>query len=282
MSYVKTYAGIGALYQYSTTLGVGTHSYTFSFADSAGTYNLPFSSVPFSGPEVHPFSLLNNVTPQVAAYGQPVTYSVKYISPTNTPPTLAEVDIDGVPYQMKSTGGTNYQKGVIFKRTTGSLSVGEHYYRFRFDDGSGIATYEGGPQPSILLFTLSNSTVSPSSGTGSAVFTFQTTYTSPFGRTPTRANLYVDNVAYPMTFVSGTNKAGAVYQAQTTLPVSANHSYYFVFDDGQGSWADPTSPTVYAGPSNTGVSTPSTPTGTVIYPANTDFNTLYDSYDPTW
>jgi phospholipase C len=282
MTFVNTYAGTGSLYQYTTTLGVGTHSYTFIFTDSAGTYNLPFSSVPFSGPEVHPFNLTNSVSPQVAVHGQRVTYSVKYTSPTNTPPTLAEVDIDGIPYAMKGNG-TNYQQGVVFKHTTASLSVGEHYYRFRFDDGSGVASYEGGPQPSILPFTLSHSSISPSSGTASTVFTFQTTYTSPFGRTPTKALVYVDNVAYPMTYLSGTNKSGAVYQVQTTLPASTSHTCYFVFDDGRSSWADPVAPAVYAGPSNmlasAQQSTQAAPAGTIIYPDGSQPD-VYDGYDP--
>jgi hypothetical protein len=197
---------------------------------------------------------------------QPITYSATYISPTNTPPTLTKVDIDGVPYTMVSSGGTNYRKGVKYTYTT-TLSVGTHWYRFRFDDGSGVAIYEGDAAPQVPSLLLTQSSVSPATGTASTVFTFQATYTDAAGNPPTQANLYVDQVAYPMTYVSGSYSTGALYQVQTTLPVSAKHQFYYVFaDSSQGAWAYPFSPGYFVGPNNTGSNVQSPKTGTLITP----------------
>jgi monofunctional chorismate mutase len=87
---------------------------------------------------------------------------------------VAAVDIDGVPFTMTSTGGTNYSKGVTYTYTTSSLSVGDHWYRYRFDDstdGSDLAIYEGSVKPQITIMSLSHSSVTPTSGSGTAVFT---------------------------------------------------------------------------------------------------------------
>ena len=81
-----------------------------------------------------------------------------------------------------------------------------------------------------------------------------------------QAMLYVDNVAYPMNFVSGSYRTGALFQVQTTLP-AGKHSFAFVFADSQSSWADPFAPSVYAGP-NVGVNAQPIKPGTVIYPSH--------------
>ncbi len=238
----------GILYQYNTTLPVGNHSYTFTFSDVSGTLTIPYNGVPMPGPQVNAFSMQNDtVTPTAALPGQPVTYSVKYYSPANKAPTLAEIDIDGVPHTMVSTGGTNYKAGVAYKFTTSTLSVGVHYYRFLFDDGSGAITNEGTELPSITPLVLNQSSVSPSSGNPSTAFTFSTTYTDTDGSAPIQATLYVDNVAHPMTQISGSYNTGALFQATITLP-AGNHSYFFAFADTGSSWADPLAPSVYSGP----------------------------------
>ncbi len=59
----------------------------------------------------------------------------------------------------------------------------------------------------------------------------------------TQATLYVDGTALPqqMTYVSGSYNTGALYQLSTTLSPGA-HTLYYVFSDGQTSWALPLSP----------------------------------------
>lgn len=226
------------------------------------------------GPEVHPFSLSVNVKPSSALPGQPITYYATYTSPNNIAPTLTQVWIDDVPHQMKSNGSTNYQQGVTYKYTTTALSVGDHYYSFHFDDGSGVAIYQGEPKPSITPIEVSGTSVSPTSGTTSTLFTFQATYANSAGTAPVDANVYVDNVAHRMTCVSGpgpcTYSTGALFQATMTLP-QGKHSFYVVFADSNSTWADPFYPGKYAGP-NVGANAQPVPPGTILYPPDEDDN----------
>ena len=252
----------GTLYQYKTKLAVGTHSFTFTFSDTSGTITMPFNGVPFSGPEVHPFNVVTRAITQSALPGASITYALRYSSPTNTAPTLMVVDVDGVTHALqKTSGGTNYLKGVNYAYTTTSLSVGEHYYRFRVNDGSGVGIYEGTVKPWITQITLTSSSVSPTSGSNSTQFTFSTTYTNSNGNAPVQAMVYVDNVGHSMALISGSYSSGALYQTSLTL-ATGNHTYYFVFADSYTSWADPFMPGVYAGPTTGAV--PQVAPGTII------------------
>ena len=258
MNAIKWYAGFGELYQYSTKIAFDpkniTHSFTFTFSDTSGTVTLPHNGVAFPGPEVNPFTLnalTSPVQPSPGLPGQVVTYNVLYTSTTNTAPTLAEVVIDGITYQMQSTGGTNYTKGVHYVFTM-PMTIGVHYTIYRFDDGTGLAVYPGRITPITTPVVLSNSSISPTSGSSTTVFTFKTTYSNVNGNAPTQATLYLDNTPIAMSYVSGSYSTGAVYQAQTKLSVGT-HSYFFVFSGAQSSgplstWADPIGPQVYAGP----------------------------------
>jgi phospholipase C len=265
MTVVGPAGGGGTLYEYSTKLGIGLHHASFTFSNgSGGTTKLPYNGVPFSGPQVSPFQVNITAPVPVAQPQQTIIYKATYISPTNTAPTLAEVDIDGIHHAMTSTGGTNYAKGVTYTYTTKTLSVGDHWYRYRFDnstDGSGLAIYEGSVKPQITIMLLSHSSVSPTSGSGSTVFTFQTTYTNTSNVAPTQALLYVDNKSYSMSHISGTYTAGALYQVKTSLP-SGNHTFFFVFKNNQTSWADPFAPAVYQGP-NVGANAQSIKPGSI-------------------
>jgi phospholipase C len=273
MNAIKWYAGFGELYQYSTKLAVRNHSFSFTFSDTSGTVTLPHNGIPFPGPVVNSFTLnalTSPVKPSPGLPGQVVTYDVLYTSTTNTAPTLAEVDIDGIAHTMK-TSGTNYKKGVHFVFSM-PMSVGVHYTIYRFDDssdGSDLAVYPGRITPITTPIVLSHSSISPSSGSSSTVFTFQTTYSNVDGNAPTQATLYLDNIPIAMSYVSGSNDTGAVYQAQTTLSVGT-HSYFFVFSGAQSSgppsiWADPIGPQVYAGPTIGAISNQQVvPAGTLI------------------
>lgn len=234
---VKGTFSTGTVYQYTTKLPVGSHNTSFYFSDGPGTITLPYN-VPLPLPAVYPFQVTTNVSPSVALPGVPITYKVKYSSPTGKAPTLTEVDIDGTPYTMQLTSGTNFKQGVTYTYTTTSLSIGVHYFRVRFDDGSGTAVYQGSPTPTITPITLTQSSASSSGGT----YTFQTTYSDAGGLPPTQATVYVNWKAYPMTLVSGSYTTGAVYQGQVTLSTSCS-TFFFIFSDGQSSWTDPLSST---------------------------------------
>ncbi len=228
----QTYSS-GTVYQYSTKLPVGSHTTSFYFSDGPGTITLPYN-VPLPLPTVYPFQLTTNLSPRVALPGAPITYTAKYSSPTGRPPVLTEVDVDGVPHTMQLTAGTNYTKGVTYTYTTTSLSIGVHYFRMKFDDGSGAAIYQGNPAPTITPITLTQSSAS-SSG---SVYTFQTTYTDTGGLAPEQASVYVNWKQYSMSRVSGSYSAGAVFQSQVTLPSQCS-TFFFIFSDGQSSWTDP-------------------------------------------
>jgi phospholipase C len=280
MSPVTTYSG-GTLYQYKTKLPPGNHTFTFSFADSNGTYVLPNNGVPFSGPQVESFQVSHGVKPSFALPGQTVTYTAKYVSFTNTAPTEAVVEIDGVDYPMQETSGNNYSKGVTYTYTTSSLSVGEHNYHFIFDDGSGVgaAEDEGGGRPVITNTLLTNSSVSATSGTSSTPFTFKTTYTDANNLAPTTALLYVDSTSYPLKQVgTGPYSSGVVFQTTITLP-NGRHKFYFVFANSNNYWADPMSPLVYAGPNVATANAQSIPPGTTIQTSNPDDDDPFPSLD---
>ncbi len=242
----------GTLYNYSTKLGSGTHSYSFTFSDGKTTATVPDNNVSFSGPRMNGFVLTTTLSPSIALVGQKITYTTKYVSPTNTPPTLAEVDIDGIPYPMVSDGSNNYKAGVKYSYSTNSLSTGEHYYRVRFDDspnGSDLVIQEGNSAPDITPISLSKSSVNPTSGNGSTTFTYQTTYLDTSNQPPAQALLFVDKTnSYPMTYVSGSYKTGAIYQATVTGLSSGKHTFFFSFSDSVSTWADPLSPKAYSGP----------------------------------
>jgi phospholipase C len=262
----------GTLYQYSTKLGVGNHTFSFTFSDTSGTLTIPYNGVPMSAPDIHPFSYTYSVSPNPALPGTPITYSVTYKSPSNTPPVLTQVDVDGTPKTMQSTctSSCNYKTGVTYTYTNNTLIVGEHYTRFRVDDGTGVSIREDNDKPHITPLTLSQSSVSPTSGPSSTLFTFQTTYIDAAGEAPAQATLYVDNTAYPMACASNCNSSGyssgAVFQVATTLP-TGNHKFFFVFSDSRSSWADPAGPISYAGP-NVGAFAKPVARGTLIIPSH--------------
>ncbi|HAH01343.1 MAG TPA: hypothetical protein DCL75_21415, partial [Ktedonobacter sp.] len=141
---------------------------------------------------MYPFNVGNasaGVVPNVALAGKPITFTATYTSPKNIAPTRTEIDIDGVPYTMQRIGGTSYKTGVTYSVSISTLFVGVHYHRYIFDDGSGPATYESTSSPQVTPLLLSSSSVNPTSGTSSTVYTFQTTYTDVNGEAPAQSLL---------------------------------------------------------------------------------------------
>ena len=275
--------GNGYLYQYNTKLAIGKHSFSFTFSKpGGGTETIPYDGVPMQGPSVHSFSLNTNVSTMVLA-GQPANFSATYTSPSNTAPSRADIIIDNTTYHMQSNGSTNYQKGVTYKFSSNSLFIGNHYYRFAFDDGSkqGPAVY-GGALPNISPILVKNSSVSPKTGNSSTLFTFLTTYYNSANQPPTSALLYIDNnmTSFPLKYVSGSYNTGAVYSVQITLP-TGNHGYAFVFRDDQtvhSSMSDPLAIKMYAGPNVGANAQPPAPGATLNVPgAGSDDGD--DSYD---
>ena len=245
----------GVLYQYKTRVKTTVvHTFFFTTTENGNTITLPDNGIPYSGPQVYPWRLTTGLSQNAALPGTTITYTALYQSFKGLAPTKTEVDIDGTKYTMKPTGPTpyNYKTGVTYTFSINTLSIGNHYHRFVFDDGSGTAYYENSSRPSITPLILSKSGAASSTTT----FTFQTTYTEINGNTPTSALVYIDNKPFAMTCVSSacnqsTYKAGALFQYQTTLPTGCK-AYSFVFGDGSASqptsWTDPFNPATYRCP----------------------------------
>lgn len=261
----------GELYQYSTVLPPGAHKTHFSFTAPNGVSDTaPENVSDYANPVVAPFSLVTTASNTGAVLtGQLSTFSVVYTSPAGLPPTEAFVDIDGVANAM-TPNGSNWQAGVTFTYTA-TLATALHFTRYRFNDGSGEIAFVGTDAPAVSPLLLINGKVSPTSGNTGTIFTFTTTYKNSIGDAPTSAIALVDGtLSFPMTFVSGNYKKGALFSVSTTLP-TGNHTFTFVFYDSTmnpvAAWGEPTSPSVFAGP-NVGASATPIPAGTIISPTH--------------
>ena len=252
-------------YSVNAKLAPGPHTYSFQFSDGTTNWQLPLGTTPFTGPQVTPFDLKTiRVTPATSVQlGHPITFSAVYVSPTGAWPTTARIRIDDVPYDLTAVKGTNPKKGITYAVTTSALSPGDHYFDLQFDDGTGLQTLEEYSTPAVTPIVFAGSTVDPTSGPTSAPFTFSTQY---FGTNPaTQVDVEVDNVPYPMDYVSGTPDTGALYSTSLTLPVGT-HTFAYSATDGTNSWGDPLTPGVYSGLTVT--SAPAAPgRGTITAPA---------------
>jgi phospholipase C len=235
----------GRMYQYKQKLAVGTHNVSFSFSGSAGSQTLPINDATYQV-QVVPFNTDPPEGDVTLLTGTPYTFDAIYTSPEGRAPTVAEVQVDGVIYNMTTTGTPNYTKGVKYTKTL-TLSTGTHYSRYIFSDGTATGVYETSEQ-AVTPLLLSASGVSPSSGSTTTTFTFSVTYKHTDGTAPTSALVYIDGGAgQTMTLVSGNAKTGAKYQLATTLP-TGTHNYAFVFSDGTTIWTVPPGPAVQSGP----------------------------------
>lgn len=236
-------------YQASTTLAPGvSHTYSFKFKSGSDSWKLPLNNVPFSGPTVAPFDLSGvRVTSPgtkdgTAQLGKTATVIVKYTSPGGTKPTKANVLIDGQSHPMQLTGGSP-TTGMRYRYKTSSLSEGDHYLQFEFNDGTGMEDFqENGFSVSPII--LRHSGVSPTSGSTSTTFTFSTVY---YGHDkPTKVDVVLDGKVHPLTYQSGSDSTGATYS--TTMELAAGkHKFAFYATDGSTAWSDPVTPGVYTG-----------------------------------
>lgn len=86
--------------------------------------------------------------------------------------------------------------------------------------------------------TLDQTGVSPDTGTPATIpFTYSVHYLDPDGITPPKtASVYIDNdrTPHPMTLSSGTAVNGIYTFARQAAFTAGTHTYYFIFDDGNG------------------------------------------------
>ncbi len=247
------YNGEGILYRYSSALPVGNHDFTFSFQVGQETMVMPRNGVSY-GLQVLPFTVVNKTSHATGLARNGRTFQATYTSPAGLAPTVAQVQFNGTPIDMQpTTESPDYTTGVTFKCSTGPLAPGSYYYRLVFSDGSATGVFEGidggdvGTNDDLLVteILLTEAKVSPSSGSPSTSFTFSVTYTHSSGSAPQSALLYVDDIGYPMNYVSGSMSDGAQYQRSPLSLASGKHRYCFVFGDGQTSFAQPQMGTMY-------------------------------------
>ncbi len=81
--------------------------------------------------------------------------------------------------------------------------------------------------------TLSAGSVSPGAGEPGGEFTFEVTYSDGDGDIPVRADVIVSGTRYPMEFISGDYREGALFRVRVSLD-RAIYEYSFDFDDGAG------------------------------------------------
>ena len=232
----------GTLYQYSSTLPAGSHTFTFSFTSGGVTETLPYNGVPFTLP-VMPFKVTNRTSITSPVLGVTQYFRAEFTSTSGDAPTVAEVQIDGVTFPLEASVGDPS----LYEYATAELATGDHWYRFVFSDGTVEGVYEIGYTPTILPFKLTQGKVSPTSGTTKTEFQFKVTYTHSSGLSPESALLYVGNTPHNLSQTSGSPETGAVFTTKMTLPKGSHH-FFFVFSDGQTSFALPLGPKVIEGP----------------------------------
>ncbi len=262
----------GAMYEYSTTLSVGMHNYSFIFDDGNGS-NVRFPAFgALEGPYVSdsanspPLLAGPAFTPQTGNSSTLFTFSINYSDADGDAPLNRTIYIDEVPHQMTFLAGDNRTCAIYYFITT--LPTGAHTYRFRFDDGNGSYTIFP-PTGSLIGPTvienappsLSEPGVTPQSGTPETIFKYTVIYSDPDGDAPSSASVIVDGVTYTMEYISGSNRTGATYEFVTTLS-EGGHTYSFYFMDANGT------PITYPVPSAAGPNvTPSDDNPPVLYGA---------------
>ena len=239
LNYISGDHTTGALYQYSTTLPEGPHYYSFYFDDGNGSITTSPILGNFSGPHVNfnPHLSFHSLTPNNGTTETTFNFSIIYTDLDNLPPSIALIYIDGIPYEMTYISGSNGTGALYSYQTT--LSEGPHYYYYYFEDENGTVIIEPNigyyPGPYVnYIPVLSSHAVSPLGGNISTLFTYSITYSDVDGDNPSLAQVYIDGTPYTMSYISGSNQTGALYQYSITLS-QGFHTYYFYFKDGNGS-----------------------------------------------
>jgi phospholipase C len=179
----------------------------------------------------------DNVPPASVALpwigGPSTTFQFSVIYSSNQAPSTTHVIIDGVAHPMQASGPGGNPPGTLYTYFT-TLAPGNHEFSFSFINAAGTQVLPVNGVPYVLPvmpFDLVDQTSEPSLLAGSTA-TLQALYTSPEGRLPTVAEVFVGGVPFTMTPVGAQNPAqGIVYQYQQAFPVG-EAAYQFRFSDG--------------------------------------------------
>ncbi|HVB25699.1 MAG TPA: alkaline phosphatase family protein [Ktedonobacteraceae bacterium] len=184
--------------------------------------------------------ILGAIQPEEAAIGQPVTFNIVYTG--TMPAKVATVVIDGTAHTMKaiknaSTGGI--AGGTLYAYTT-TLPAGQHRTHFAFtapDGTSGTApeNISDYADPIVAPFSLSTN-ISPLTVLSGHFVTFTANYSSPSGKAPTLADVYIDGVAHTMKPNSRNWRQNVTFTYTAALPIGFHYTS-FSFNDGTGTVA---------------------------------------------
>ena len=172
---------------------------------------------------------------------------VRYVSISSDGAYIAAGDQGGAVYLF-----SKYSSTPLWSHPMGSYSGAIS------SDGGYVAAGSAGFEGEIHLFnvefqppndhpSLSSESVSPSSGTPLATFTYEVTYIDNDGDAPNYVTVCIEDTEYPMTKISGTYMEGALYRYQTALSQGA-HTYYFEASDNNGLTARLPDSGSYSGP----------------------------------
>ena len=141
------------------------------------------------------------------------------------------------------------------------LTVGTYWYGIHVGDdvGNWATETDSGFSPIQVEVIqannppqLSSGYVNPSSGTPSTNFYYYVTYFDPDGDSPSIKQVYIDGIAYTMTWYSGLNSHITYRYGPKNLSAGGTHYYFFYFEDGKGGTGRlPSGIDMYLGPSVT-------------------------------
>lgn len=180
------------VWQVKNFLHIGSNTLRIEFEDNPWAYThywIQSVAVSFGQEE----ALLSNasISPSYGSSATNFTFSVKYTSASNTPPTYVQVNIDGTNYSMTSSDNY-YVDGAIFTRSQSGFSQGSHNYYFHASNGSqtarmpasGTYSFNVGPSASGVTVTATPDSIPLDGVTRSTITAYVTSGGNPLAEEP--------------------------------------------------------------------------------------------------
>ncbi|MFX0102266.1 MAG: hypothetical protein ACFFCS_22055, partial [Candidatus Hodarchaeota archaeon] len=171
------------------------------------------------------------------------TFNVTYSDGDGNGPIYVTIYINETAYTMVKVDPSdfNYLSGVQYQYST-LLQPGDYVHRFETSDGVNttflpVAANFSGPNISLVNMvppSLTNGTLSPSSGYNFTLFQFDVNYTDIDNNFPQYVNVVINGSAFPMVQLDtlDQNAMDGLDFRYTTLLAPGNYSYYFETSDG--------------------------------------------------